>query len=79
VRGLLRMAKATLPAPDSPEALLAEVRRLYRLLEQLPIDEKPKPQGSQRASARYLELETQIRALADRYRACYPETGETGG
>jgi hypothetical protein len=73
------MAKASLPAPDSPEALLAEVRRLYRLLEEFPKDEKPSAIGGQRASARYLELETQIRAVADRYRAACDTTEETGG
>jgi len=73
---MLRMAAASLREPDSPKGLLAEVRRLYQVLAQLPQQEKPWNEGGRGASGRYLELQTQIRGLADRYRACCPDTDE---
>jgi hypothetical protein len=59
--------------PDDPDAILAEVARLYRDLQTLPGDERDLYRSLHRLSPAYWALETQIRALADRYAALVAE------
>jgi hypothetical protein len=64
-----RMAKATLHAESDDEAdvLYAEIQRLYRQLQQLPVVERPCGENGPGPSPTYQALEAQIRDLADRY------------
>jgi hypothetical protein len=67
-----RMAKATLHADpdddaDDADVLYAEIQRLYRQLQQLPVVERPAGENGPGPSPTYQALEAQIRAYADRF------------
>lgn len=49
--------------------VLAEIHRLYHLLERLPYKARPDPGAGYRASPAYTAIEIEIKALSDRYRA----------
>lgn len=49
--------------PDSPEACLAEVRRLYRSLQALPGG----AESARRTSPDYVAIQQQIKQYADRF------------